>query len=134
MSIAKRSLPAADSAGGHPVSQELILALLVAGEIALFAWTGKNFFTTANAFEIARASVEIGLLALALTAVILTGGIDLSVGSLLGLSAVLMGAAWKDGGLPMGLAALLAVAVGVAGGASVIVFLLSVCLSPKAMR
>ena len=64
-----------------------------------------------------RASVEIGLLALALTAVILTGGIDLSVGSLLGLSAVLMGAAWKDGGLPMGLAALVAVAVGVAGGA-----------------
>ena len=60
-------------------------------EIAYFGVRGTNFLTVGNAFEMARASVEIGLLALALTAVILTGGIDLSVGSLLGLSAVLMG-------------------------------------------
>ena len=38
-----------------------------------------------------RASVEIGLLALALTPVIVTGGIDLSVGSLMGLCAVVFG-------------------------------------------
>jgi ribose/xylose/arabinose/galactoside ABC-type transport system permease subunit len=99
------------------LTHEALLALLLVAEIGYFAATGSNFLTGGNAFEIVRASVEIGLLALALTAVILTGGIDLSVGSLLGLSAVLMGAVWKDGGLPMGLAALVAVAVGVAGGA-----------------
>lgn len=99
------------------VTQEGLLALLLVAEVTWFAAVGSNFLTVGNAFEIARASVEIGLLALALTAVILTGGIDLSVGSLLGLSAVLMGAAWREGGLPIGLAALLAVAVGLAGGA-----------------
>jgi rhamnose transport system permease protein len=99
------------------LTHEALLALLLVAEIGYFAATGSNFLTGGNAFEIVRASVEIGLLALALTAVILTGGIDLSVGSLLGLAAVLMGAAWKDGGLPMGLAALVAVAVGLAGGA-----------------
>ncbi len=99
------------------VTQEGLLALLLVAEVAWFAAVGSNFLTVGNAFEIARASVEIGLLALALTAVILTGGIDLSVGSLLGLSAVLMGAAWREGGLPIGLAAFLGVAVGLAGGA-----------------
>jgi rhamnose transport system substrate-binding protein len=99
------------------LSHEAILGLLVAGEIVFFAVAGTNFLTLGNAFEIARASAELGLLALAMTAVVLTGGIDLSVGSLLGLAAVVMGAAGKEAGWPMGLAALLAVAVGAAGGA-----------------
>jgi len=43
--------------------------------------------------------VEIGLLALAMTPIVLTGGIDLSVGSLLGLCAVLFGKLWQDAGL-----------------------------------
>ena len=86
---------AATTAGSEGVARRshargLLLALVVV-EIAYFACAGSNFLTIGNAAEIARASVEIGLLALALTAVILTGGIDLSVGSLLGLSAVLMG-------------------------------------------
>lgn len=96
---------------------EGLLALLVVAELAYFGAWGSNFFTVGNGFEVVRASVEIGLLALALTAVILSGGIDLSVGSLLGLSAVVMGWAARELGLPMGLAALLSVAVGLLGGA-----------------
>jgi rhamnose transport system permease protein len=99
------------------ITHERVLALLVAAEVALFAVTGSNFLSAGNAGEVARAGVEIGLLALALTPVIVTGGIDLSVGSLLGLSAVVMGAAFRVGGWPMWAAALLAVAVGVLGGA-----------------
>ena len=64
-----------------------------------------------------RLSVEFGLLALALTPVIITGGIDLSVGSMMGLAAVVFGAAWRDGGLPIGVAALIAIMLGLAGGA-----------------
>jgi ribose/xylose/arabinose/galactoside ABC-type transport system permease subunit len=96
---------------------EALLLALVMVEVAVFAWSGTNFATAANAGEIARATAEIGLLALALTPIVLTGGIDLSVGSLLGLCAVTLGAAWRDGGLPIGVAALLAVGVGGAGGA-----------------
>jgi ribose/xylose/arabinose/galactoside ABC-type transport system permease subunit len=100
---------------GH--THELLLLILVGAEIAYFSWAGSNFFTLGNAAEVARASVEIGLLSLALTAVILSGGIDLSVGSLLGLCAVLMGSAHRDVGLPMGAAALLGVLAGAGGGA-----------------
>ena len=99
------------------VTHERLLAALVVTEIVYFTLAGTNFLSLGNAAEVARASVEIGLLALAATAVILTGGIDLSAGSLLGLSAVLMGAAWKDLGLPMAAAFLVAPLVGAAGGA-----------------
>jgi len=99
------------------LTHEGVLAVAVAIEIACFAAIGSNFVSAGNAVEIARASGEIALLALAQTAVILTGGIDLSMGSLLGLSAVVMGAAWHDLGLPMAVAVLVAPAVGMAGGA-----------------
>jgi ribose/xylose/arabinose/galactoside ABC-type transport system permease subunit len=57
------------------------------------------------------------LLALAMTPVILTGGIDLSVGSLLGLCAIGFGKAWRDAHLSVPLAALVALGIGTSGGA-----------------
>ena len=59
----------------------------------------------ANFFEVLRLSVELGLLAIALTPVIITGGIDLSVGSMMGLAAVTFGAAFHDWHLPIAVAA-----------------------------
>jgi len=98
------------------LTHERGLALCLVLEIALFAAIGWNFFTAGNAGEIVRASAEIGLLALALTPVIVTGGIDLSVGSLLGLCAVVLGVTWRDAGWPIAAAAAAAVVAGVVGG------------------
>jgi rhamnose transport system permease protein len=92
--------------------QQMILAALLAFEVLVFSVTGTNFLTGHNFLEIARQNVELGLLALALTPVIVTGGIDLSVGSLLGLCAVLFGKFWGDFGLRPWLAAGAAIAVG----------------------
>ena len=92
----------------------LVLVLLV--ECAIFSLTGNNFLSATNAFEVTRLSVEIGLLALALTPIIITGGIDLSVGSMMGLAAVVMGGLWRDAQLPIALAASIALAVGALGG------------------
>jgi rhamnose transport system permease protein len=55
---------------------------------------------------------ETGLIAIAMTFVIATGGIDLSVGSILGLAAILTGVFWHNVGLPLPLAAIGAIAVG----------------------
>src|SRR4051794_30865609 len=96
-------------------SQQILVALLAA-EVVVFAAIGTNFLTRPNAFEVARLSVEIGLLAVALTPVIVSGGIDLSVGSLMGLSAVLFGKLWRDAGLPIGVAAPLTLCGGAAAG------------------
>jgi rhamnose transport system permease protein len=75
-----------------------------------------GFGTLDRQFDILRHSCEIGLLALALTPVILTAGIDLSVGSLLGLCAILFGLFWHDAGMSIPVAAAGALAVGALGG------------------
>jgi rhamnose transport system permease protein len=95
---------------------ELALAGLLAAEIVVFGATGGSFLSVANAFEVLRLSVELGLLAIALTPIVVSGGIDLGVGSMMGLSAVVLGLLWRDGGMPIGVAAALALAVGAAGG------------------
>jgi rhamnose transport system permease protein len=98
-------------------THEKALALLLALEVALFAVLGSNFLTSVNAFEIVRLSVEIGLLALALTPIIVTGGIDLSVGSMMGLSAIIFGMLWRDFGLPIWVSVIIALITGALGGA-----------------
>ena len=98
------------------MTHERVLAVCLGLEIVVFSVIGSNFLTIANAGEIVRASAEVGLLALALTPVILTGGIDLSVGSLLALCAVVFGMSSRDAGWPIALAAVAALATGVAAG------------------
>ncbi len=97
-------------------SQQGILLLFVILECLIFSRIGRNFATLGNGMELLRLSVEIGLLAVAVTPVIITGGIDLSVGSLLGLSAVLFGKLWRDAGLPVGAAAASVCVIGAAAG------------------
>ena len=95
--------------------ETVLLAVLIA-EVLLFHFIGRRFLTGANVANIVRQSVEIGLLALVMTPIILMAGIDLSVGSLMGLCAVAFGMLWKDAGLSPWLAALGAIGVGALGG------------------
>ncbi len=80
---------------------ETILALLVL--IALFVLDRQSdrFFTVDNLFNQGRLMTEVGLVAIIMTFVIVTGGIDLSVGSILGMTAILIGVFWKNMGLPL---------------------------------
>jgi rhamnose transport system permease protein len=93
-----------------------VLATALVSEIVIFSAISENFLTAGNFIEVARFSVELGLLAAALTPILITGGIDLSVGSMMGLAAVLFGAAWKDWGLPIPVAVGVALAAGAVGG------------------
>ncbi|HKA17840.1 MAG TPA: substrate-binding domain-containing protein [Blastocatellia bacterium] len=98
-------------------NKEWMLLIVLAVECGIFRVTGTNFWTAGNAFEVARLSVELGLLALALTPVIITGGIDLSVGSMMGLSAIVLGSLWRDAHLPIAFAIAVTLCVGMIGGA-----------------
>jgi rhamnose transport system permease protein len=105
---------------------ETLLLLVLVVEWLLFYHYGTTtnrrgmvvgFGTFDRQMDILRHSCEIGLLALALTPIILTAGIDLSVGSLLGLCAILFGKLWHDGGLSIQVAASLTLVIGaIAGG------------------
>jgi len=95
---------------------ETVLLLVIVLEVVLFNALGQRFLTGGNISNIFRHSVEIGLLALAMTPVILTGGIDLSVGSMMGLCAVLFGMMVNTLGLDPWVAGIAAVTVGALGG------------------
>ncbi|HEX6027316.1 MAG TPA: ABC transporter permease, partial [Solirubrobacter sp.] len=91
-----------------------VLPVLIA-LIVVMSVVAPNFLTIDNFFEVARQVSVNAILALGVTFVILTAGIDLSVGSLLGLSALIALLAAKAG-LPTPVCLLGALAVGVAGG------------------
>ena len=76
----------------------------------------EQFATIDNLLNQGRFLTEVSLVALIMTFVIVTGGIDLSVGSILGLSAIVLGVAWKKLGLPLPLAILVALSVGTLAG------------------
>ena len=95
---------------------ETILAVLTVIALAVLASMSDKFFTTENLLNQGRLMAEVGLIALAMTFVIVTGGIDLSVGSILGLTAILLGVFWKNLGLPLPAAILLALACGTFAG------------------
>jgi rhamnose transport system permease protein len=76
------------------IQRALFAGLLL--ECLAFALSAPAFFTATNLIEILRFSVELGLLAVALTPVLITGGIDLSVGSTIGLVSVIFGLVSHD--------------------------------------
>jgi rhamnose transport system permease protein len=91
---------------------ESILAVLLALALAVLAMQSDKFFTVDNLLNQGRLMAEVGLVALAMTFVIVTAGIDLSVGSILGLVAILLGVFWQKLGLPLPIAMGLGVLVG----------------------
>ena len=95
---------------------ETILALLVILALFVLDRQSEAFFTLGNIFNQGRLMTEVGLVALIMTFVIVTGGIDLSVGSILGMTAILLGVFWKNLGIPLPLAIFLALVVGTFAG------------------
>ena len=99
------------------MSRETRLLGVLAIELVIFGATTPYFLSWANGVEIIRFSVELGLLAVALTPVIVAGGIDLSVGAMMGLAAVSFGIFTRDWHMPLPVAAIATLTVGAAGGA-----------------
>jgi rhamnose transport system permease protein len=98
------------------LSHEAMLALLLAIALFTLSQMSDSFFTKVNLLNQVRLMAEVGLIALAMTLVIVTGGIDLSVGSIAGLAAILLGVLWAKAGFPLPLAATLAILGGTLAG------------------
>ncbi|MGR9202190.1 ABC transporter permease [Rhizobium leguminosarum] len=95
---------------------ETILALLTVIVLTVLAFQSDKFFTVANLLNQGRLMTEVGLVAIVMTFVIATGGIDLSVGSIIGLTAILTGVFWQSLGLPLPVAGGMAILAGTLAG------------------
>ena len=69
--------------------RELNILLVLIIVSVLISFNTPYFFTVSNIMSIIRALSTTAIMAIGMTMVIITGGIDLSVGSVLGLSALL---------------------------------------------
>lgn len=101
----------------RPLRREMVLVILLLIEMGAMQSLSPVFLTPDNLIEVVRQSAEIGLIALSMTLVIITAGIDLSVGSIVGLSIMVMGMLWEDAGLPIAVAGLFALLAGALCGA-----------------
>lgn len=101
------------STGAH---QKLLafasLMLLLIG----FSLASPNFMQTANIIAILQATAVNGVLAVGVTLVIITGGIDLSVGTLMTFCAVIAGVVLTYWGLPLPVGIVAAIATGALAG------------------
>jgi ribose/xylose/arabinose/galactoside ABC-type transport system permease subunit len=65
--------------------------VLLAVEIVVFSILSTNFLTSSNFYNVVLSSTNLALVAAGLTLVILIGGIDISVGSVLAVAAWITG-------------------------------------------
>lgn len=80
--------------------------------VAVFSATSSAFFTVNNGMTIALQVTSIALLGIGATCVIITGGIDLSVGSVLALAGVVAALAVKEWGMPVPVGMLIGILTG----------------------
>jgi ribose transport system permease protein len=96
--------------------QKLLAPLALIIIYAFFSLFGRNFFSYTTLVNILDSSYYIGFIAIGVTFVIITGGIDLSCGTVMMCSAIIGGTAYKTWGWPMWLSLILILFVGVAFG------------------
>ena len=95
--------------------ESLLLALLAM--IFVFnAWATPEFVSVGNQINLFQLSIEKIIMALVMTFVIINAEIDLSVGSMMGLSACAFGWLFLHG-VPPGLCIVICLGIGLAGGA-----------------
>ena len=81
--------------------------------LVVFSVASPHFMQTSNIIAILQATSVNGVLAVAATLVIITGGIDLSVGTLMTFTAVIAGVVLTSAGMPLPLGIAAAIAAGV---------------------
>ncbi len=101
---------------GIAFSQEGILFIIMVVSVLFLASRTDKFLTVDNLLQQGRFMTEVGLIAIPMTYIIVTGGIDLSVGSILGLTAIVLGWTWQELGFPLPLAIIVGIITGTIAG------------------
>lgn len=99
----------------HPGRREYFTFLLLLLEIVIFSLIEPNFFKASNFQRVIQNSAEIAFVSIGMTIVMLLGGIDLSVGSVMGIIALVAGNMMQAGTNTL-LIFITAVGIGVALG------------------
>lgn len=92
------------------------LVIILILEILIFGIINPRFLNPSALFSSFNDFACISIIALFETFVVVTGGTDISIGSIIGLTSTIIGVAWKAGHMSIGAAVVLALVVGAACG------------------
>lgn len=92
--------------------QTYMLIFIVMGLGIILSFISSNFLTTTNLLNVLRQISINGILAIGMTIVCLTGGIDLSVGSIVAFSGIIAAGFLRDKDYPIVLVLLIAILAG----------------------
>ena len=98
------------------IRQEVTVLIVFALLLVFFGTFSPYFFNFKNLITVALQTSVIGIIAVGMTFVIITGGIDLSVGAILALSGVVTATAIKSWGMPVPAAVICGLFTGLLAG------------------
>lgn len=116
MSNATTSAPAAAKKRGLAAHQKLWAFASLIVLVVFFSLASSNFLQTTNILAVLQATAVNGVLAIAVTMIIITGGIDLSIGTLMTFTAVTSGVVLTYWGLPLPFGVIAAIGMGALSG------------------
>ena len=97
---------------------EFVLLLILLAEFVIFgAANFEKFFRITSIFSSITNFISICIISLFVTFVMITGGIDIQAGSIVGLTSIMVGVLWNDAGLNIFLACAIALTAGMLCGA-----------------
>ncbi|KXY14266.1 ABC transporter permease [Bacillus sp. FSL K6-0067] len=95
---------------------EGVLIVLLLVEFILFSLINSDFLNISNLLFSTNDFLFIAIAAIPMTFVIVTGGIDVSIGSIMGLTSILIGVLWMNG-IPIMFAVIIALIISCLAGA-----------------
>ena len=75
----------------------LFLIVVILFEFLIFGAANQKFLNISSMFRSMNDFVPIGIIGIFVTLVMITGGIDIQAGSIVGLTSIIIGVAWQDG-------------------------------------
>ncbi len=99
-----------------PRAKELGILFVLIALIVLFSLLSPHFLEVSNLFNVGKQIATLGICAVGFTFVLITGGIDLSLGYQISLNVVVCGLLMSEAGLPWYVAVLLVLVLGTSIG------------------
>ena len=102
---------------GFLKSWEMVLICILVAEFVIFGAANDKFLRPAMLFNSMNDFMSICIISLFVTFVMITGGIDIQAGSIVGLTSIIIGVTWQDFGFNIWAAAEFALLIAVICGA-----------------
>ncbi len=96
---------------------EYFLIIFLIAEVVIFGTMNPNLLKPRILFGSVNDFISIGIIAIFMCFVFITGGMDLQAGSIVGLSSIIIGVLWKNAGMNIILACFIAIIIGCLCGA-----------------